>query len=802
MKLKYIKKTISLIRLHKKKIGVLLLGLFVAYVFCLPRPLFKSPLSVVLEDKNGELLSARIAADGQWRFPESDSLPRKFIQCITTFEDKRFFSHPGVDLLGFGRAMLQNIKNGRIVSGGSTLTMQVIRLSRKHKRRSVWEKIIEMIMATRLEFRYSKDKILQLYAGHAPFGGNVVGLNTASWRYYGKQPSLLSWGEAALLAVLPNSPSLLHPGKNRGLLRQKRDRLLGRLFDAGIIDQSTMELAKLEEIPQKPLPLPDITPHLLNRINKEYLSKKGNRESRVTTTIDVYLQNQIQAITQRHHSRLKENEIHNLAAVVFDLRSNQVVAYVGNVKGAGIAHGEAVDIANAPRSTGSILKPFLYAMAVEEGTTLPNGLIKDIPTILKGYRPENYSKKFNGAVPANEALYRSLNIPFVRLLQRFGVEKFHHGLKKLHFKTIREAASHYGLTLILGGAETTLWEVTNAYGGMGKTLNHFYDNSGQYDPQDFDPVSYIYHKKRPSRQKKLTRFPPQLSAAGIWFALEAMKEVKRPNSQGQWQYFDSSQPIAWKTGTSFGFRDAWAVGLTPDYAVGVWVGNADGKGRPGLVGIQAAAPVLFDIFDLLPNSTDWFPPPYDEMTKALVCTKSGYLASPICPADSSWMPLRGLESAPCPYHQLIHLDASEQYQVNADCEPVEHIVNRPWFILSALEEHYYKPRHPNYQSLPPFRQDCSGKKKEASIMELIYPKETAKIFLPVDLDGVVQSTIFKAVHKDKNATIYWHIDNEFIGKTVDIHDQELHPSIGKHLLILVDGEGNRVEQAFEIIGKE
>ena len=775
-------------------------ALLIAYIFCLPRQLFKDPLSIVLEDKNGELLSARIAADGQWRFPEADSLPDKFIQCITTFEDKRFFSHPGVDLLGFGRAMIQNIKNRRIVSGGSTLTMQVIRLSRKNKARSVWEKIIEMIMATRLEFRYSKDKILQLYAGHAPFGGNVVGLNTACWRYYGKNPSLLSWGEAALLAVLPNSPSLLHPGKNRDLLLQKRNRLLDRLLAQGIIDQTTMELSKLESIPAKPLPLPDITPHLLNKISKEYLSKKEHRQSKVTTTIDVYLQNQVQAIVQRHHARLKENEIHNLAAVVIDLRSNEVRAYIGNVKGAGAAYGEAVDIANAPRSTGSILKPFLYAMAVEEGTTLPNGLIKDIPTILKGYRPENYSKKFNGAVPAKEALYRSLNIPFVRLLQRHGVEKFHHGLQKMHFNTINQPASHYGLTLILGGAETTLWEVTNAYGGMGKTLDHFYNNSGQYDPTDFDAASYIVSTK-PTNPPKLKEFPTQLSAAGIWFTLEAMKEVKRPNSQGQWQYFESSQPIAWKTGTSFGFRDAWAVGLTPDYAVGVWVGNADGKGRPGLVGVQAAAPVLFDIFELLPNSDSWFSPPYDEMVRASVCKQSGYLAAPICPVDSVWTPRRGLESTPCQYHHWIHLDPTEQYQVNASCEPVGNIINRPWFVLSALEEYYYKPQHPNYLPLPPFREDCRGTQKASAVMELIYPKEVAKIFLPVDLNGKVQSTIFKAVHKRKNATIYWHIDEEYIGKTIDIHHQELHPTIGKHLLTLVDEEGNRLEQRFEIIGK-
>lgn len=786
---------------HKKLFLGLGAILLLAYIFCLPRELFKDPLSVVLEDRNGTLLSARIAADGQWRFPESDSLPDKFIQCITTFEDKRFFSHPGVDLIGFGRAMLQNIRNGRIVSGGSTLTMQVIRLSRKNKARSIKEKLIEMVMATRLEFRYSKEEILRLYAGHAPFGGNVVGLNTACWRYYGKKPALLSWGEAALLAVLPNSPALLHPGKNRNLLLQKRNRLLDRLFENGQIDQTTMELAKLERIPNRPLPLPDITPHLLDRISREAALGKSRGKSVITTTIDIYLQRQVQSILQRHHQRLKENEIHNLAAVVFDIQTNEVLAYIGNVKGAGSQYGEAVDIADAPRSTGSILKPFLYAMAVEDGTILPQSLLKDIPTILKGYRPENYSKQFNGVVPAKEALYRSLNVPFVRLLQRYGVEKFHHGLQKMHFHTINRPANHYGLTLILGGAETTLWDVTNAYAGMGKTLNHFYPNSGQYNPADFDAVSFVLGDKKPKKKKKLTNFPSQLSAAGIWFALEAMKEVKRPDMQGNWQYFESAQPIAWKTGTSFGFRDAWAVGITPRYAVGIWVGNADGKGRPGLVGVKAAAPVLFDIFDLLPNSESWFATPYDEMKKALICRESGYLATPICPIDTMWVPLRGLEGPSCHYHQWVHLDTSEQYRVNADCESVGNIINKPWFVLSALEEYYYKPNHPDYRSLPPLRSDCSGSDKANTVMELIYPKKGAKIFLPVDLGGKMQSTIFKAVHKRKNATIYWHLDEAFLGKTVGVHNWEFHPTVGRHLLTLVDEDGNRLEQWFEIISE-
>ena len=749
---------------------------------------------MVLNDKNGQLLGARIAEDGQWRFPYQEAIPDKFTKAITTFEDHRFFQHPGFDIIGIGRAIRQNVKARKVISGASTLSMQVIRLARKGQARSFTEKIIEIILATRLELAYSKEEILALYASHAPFGGNVVGLETASWRYFGKQPALLSWAEAAMLAVLPNSPALIHPGRNRTALLEKRNRLLQRLQESGYLDELQLSLAKEESLPAKPLPLPNLAPHLLDRVQQEVFSNSKNTLTRLTTTVDMDLQIAATQIIQKHQQHLKGNDIHNSAALILEVESGQVLAYVGNAIHTGKEHGEQVDIIKAPRSTGSILKPFLYAGLLQEGQLLPNSLITDIPIQMNGYQPKNFHESYDGVVPASQALIRSLNVPFIKLLQLYGLEKFHFLLHQLGLSTIRQSASYYGLPLILGGAEGTLWDITNAYRAMAKTLNNYTTLNSVYDPNDFMSANYSYVEK-PSKQ--LIDEAPVLSAAAIYYTFEAMKKVERPNAEGSWEQFSSSQKIAWKTGTSIGFRDAWAVGVTSKYAIGVWVGNADGEGRPGLVGVQTAAPILFDLFDLLP-SADWFHVPYDACVALSVCKKSGYRASPLCLPDTIWAPISGQQVPACPYHQLVHLDPTGNYQVNSSCLSPNQMKHQPWFILPPGEAHYYQFISPNYQVLPPFLDGCIVNSNAATPMEMIYPKQSTKITIPIDIDGTMSQTVFKAAHRDPLAIVYWHLDDTYIGSTQSFHHQALNPLPGKHLLTLIDEQGNRLEQFFEI----
>ncbi|MCB9039703.1 MAG: penicillin-binding protein 1C [Lewinellaceae bacterium] len=757
---------------------------------------------MVLESRQGALLGARIAADGQWRFPEIDSIPSKFEVALIEFEDRRFYYHPGVDPIGLGRALVQNVRSGGIVSGGSTISMQVIRMAKGNPPRTLWQKGLEIILATRLELGCSKQKILALYASHAPFGGNVVGLEAAAWRYFGKGPQLLSWAEAAMLAVLPNSPALIHPGRNRQALLAKRNRLLRRLQETGHIDAFTCELAMEEPLPEEPHPLPRLAPHLLDRAYLEYVATGKSRQSRIRTTLREGLQRQLSDILAFHQKRLSAGEVHNLAALVLDVETGEVIAYAGNVIGAGAEHGEQVDVIKAPRSTGSILKPLLYALMLQEGEILPQSLVPDIPMQLSGYRPENYHEDYDGAVTARRALIRSLNVPMVRLLQQYGLEKFHFNLRKLGLSTINKPPGYYGLPLVLGGAEGTLWDITNTYACMSRMLQHYPAYDARYDPGDFRPPHYLF--RNPGSEQEAPRLqaaPSHLSAAAAWFAFDAMQELERPNSEGEWQLFESSRRIAWKTGTSFGFRDAWAVGVNPRYAVGVWAGNADGEGRPGLVGVMAAAPVLFDLFNRLPGDGAWFRPPYDDMAQLPVCHNSGYRPLDICPADTVWAPASGIKAPPCPYHQLVFLDDSRQWRVHAGCETPGRMHPSAWFVLPPTEEYFYKARNPGYAPLPPFRPDCASQPDQPD-MELIYPKYPTKIYVPVGLDGQLSKTVFTAAHRNPQATIFWHLDSEYIGSTQTFHSFELNPSEGKHLLTLVDAQGHRLEQPFEIIKKQ
>ena len=498
------------------------------WLFCLPTQLFnETSYSTVVVDKNGELLGARVADDGQWRFPPCDTLPEKFVRAVIEYEDRSFYSHFGVSLRGIARAVKQNISNGRIVSGGSTITMQTIRLNRRGQRTFI-EKFIEMFMATRLEWRYTKDEILRMYASHAPFGGNVVGIDAAMWRYLGNNGNDMSWAEAATLAVLQNAPSAIHLSKNREQLLSKRNRLLKRLLNKGEITADEYELSIEEPLIGQPYPMPQIAPHLV-----EYHNRIAH--GRLTQTdIDVSLQKQLESLTAHWRTELALSGINDLAAIVVEVSTGNIIAYCGNADITADRTGKWVDIASASRSSGSILKPLLYCAAIQEGTILENTILPDIPTDFGGFAPKNFDGSYTGVIGARNALSLSLNVPNVWLLKEFGVSRFASLLQKCGLSTLTRSADTYGLSLILGGAEVSLRDVVSCYAKIAR-----------YD----------------------TDFPLNDSVA-IYSMFNAMREVNRPD-QLDWTRVSSAQNIAWKTGTSYGARDGWAIGVTPKYVVGV-----------------------------------------------------------------------------------------------------------------------------------------------------------------------------------------------------------------------------------------
>ena len=670
----------------------------------------------MVESADGELLGARIAADGQWRFPPCDTVPERFVKALVQFEDRHYWWHPGVNVGALARAAVDNVRSGHVVSGGSTITMQVIRLSRG-KQRNLWQKIIEAVQATRLELRYSKKKILALYASHAPFGGNVVGLEAAAWRYFGRPAAELSWAEAATLAVLPNAPSSIHPGKNREELLQKRNRLLKRLLAHGDITADDYEAALEEPLPGAPLPLPSWAPHYVESCPKGV---------RTVSTLQFSLQKAVEAAVNRRSDELAQEGIADMAAVVIDNESGAVVAYVGNASPERERMGVSVDIAAAPRSTGSILKPFLYEAALEEGVILPRTLLPDIPVNLGGFAPQNFDRQYYGAVAADEALARSLNVPAVFLLRQYGVPKFHALLMEAGLTTLTQAPEHYGLSLILGGAEGRLKEITAAYSRMAT-----------------DPG-----------------WP-------AWYTREALKEVNRPDEL-DWRLIRSVRKAAWKTGTSYGFRDAWAVGMTPAYTIGVWAGNADGHGVPGLTGAHTAGPVLFDILNLLPADDRWFPEPATPGAWVAVCEDSGMLAGPNCPGEEMVIPAAGLDSEPCPYHGTGE------------------------FVLPPAMEWYYKPYHPEYTG--------ATRRGAGTAVQFIYPQAGAVLSIPRQLSGEREGIVFRAAHHSSDATLWWHLDNTYVGETRLRHELLLSPAPGQHTLTVVDDEGGTAVVRFTVTG--
>jgi len=743
----------------------------------MPGKLFDVPYSTVVNDRNGELLGARIASDGQWRFPPNDDVSEKFRRCITAFEDRYFDYHFGVNPLAIGRAFKQNITEGRVISGGSTLTMQTIRLSRG-ERRTVGEKIVEAILATRIECRYSKSEILALYASHAPFGGNVVGVDAAAWRYFGHSSKTLSWAEAATLAVLPNAPSMMHLAKNRPALKEKRDRLLNYLRDNGDIDEIDYDLAISENLPSEPLPLPQAAPHLVSRF---YLQSEGRN---ITTTVDKNIQMQVEDILDRWHSSFVRSDIRNLAAIIIDVHTNEVLTYCGNVRFEDRKSSNQVDIIQAPRSTGSILKPFLYYITLHEGQILPNTLLPDIPLNINGFVPQNFSMQYDGVVPASKVISRSLNIPSVYLLREYGVPKFHDFLKKAGITTLTKSPSHYGLSLILGGAEATLWDVSFAYSDMARSLQSMERVGGQLTIEN-GKFSSIENGKWKMENEVL---PNVFHPGAVWQVFDAIKEVNRPE-EIDWRFIPSMQKIAWKTGTSYGFRDAWAVGVTSRYVVGVWVGNANGEGKPELVGARTAGPVMFDIFNMLPSSP-WFDCPEGEFTEALVCRQSGHIKGRFCDdADTILIVPNGLRTDACPYHTHVNMSIDGRYRVYENCiEAGQQISRQNWFVLPPAWEWYYKQHHPEYKTLPPFMSGCG--EDTHSPMEFIYPQGSARVYLPKQLDGSDGELTFELAHSNSDATVFWHIDSDYLGSTRDFHKYTFRPSRGKHSVTVVDNEGN------------
>lgn len=776
----------------KKWLFLLLFLVLLPLLTSLPKPLFKQPYATVIRSQNGTLLSAKIAKDEQWRFPPLDSIPEKFIIASRLFEDEYFYKHPGINPVSILRAFSQNLKAGSIVSGGSTITMQTIRMALGNQKRTLFQKSIEILKSLKLELTHSKEAIFKSYANHAPFGGNIVGLNAASWRYYAKPPQRLSWAEVATLAVLPNNPKQVFPGKNQEKLLSKRNCLLDKIHSRAWISSEDLELYKMEPLPQKFIPFPNHAPHLLQRSIAENHEGKNS-----TTTLNYELQTKVSQELNRYSRILSNREIQNAAAIVVAIDSGEVLAYVGNTSN-GNSHGNYVDIITAPRSPGSLLKPFLYAAAIDESLILPKELLPDIPLFYRGFIPKNFDKKFRGAVNADVALTTSLNVPFVNLLVDYGQEKFYTLLQKIGYKQFNFSPSHYGLSLILGGAEASLWELSGMYAGMARAYKAYFKRPIGLGYSDTD-----YHENHYLQQTGQNRENPPLKKTALFeiHALEAtftaLEKLKRPEESAGWNSFRSANQIAWKTGTSFGFKDAWAIGVNKNYLVGVWVGNADGEGRPDLVGTRTAAPLMFNLFAHVKDASLLEMESIGALEK--ICLESGKIASENC-ENTLQMNLSEQQitnGKSCNYHQKLNLNAEMTHQVNSSCYAVSKIKSKKWWVLPPAQSWYYKKYHPNYALPPPLLEGCITAFNQKQ-MQLIYPHAAAIIQIPKEQSGARGKVIFHAAHNERKSQVYWYMDETFLGSTTSDHQLEINAKEGEHELRLVDTNGNEISSRFTI----
>lgn len=770
-------------RIASVTFGVLSVIMLIVHLF-VPRPLFQTPTSTVITDCHGELIGARISADQQWRFPQSDSISKKFEECIIAFEDHRFRYHLGIDLISISRAIVHNLKQGYVAEGGSTLTMQVARMARGNQRRTITQKFIEALWALDIELTYSKNEILQMYASNAPFGGNTVGIDAASWRYFGRDAHNLSWAENATLAVLPNAPSLIHLSRNREALRQKRDVLLRRLYDQGTITEQEYALALSEPLPEAPLPIPNHAPHLLAQLGRQHSGELTQ------CTVDLHLQSLVQQIADRYSTTYKANFISDVGIVVADVETGQVLAYVGNSSQQ--TSTSQVDNIMSQRSTGSLLKPFLYAAMLSDGVITPKMIFADTPLNLNGFMPVNFSKSYQGIVPADEAVTRSLNVPLVRMLSKYGIGRFMTVLRGLGMTTLYFDEDHYGAAIILGGAEGTLWDLTGMYASLSRFLNHYTASGRQSGRNDLHPLSLLPPEQQPKPCKETSDL---LSAASIWCAYQAMSALNRPEEEADWQNFSTMKRVAWKTGTSWGARDAWSIGTTSRYAVGVWVGNSSGEGRAGLTGVGFAAPIMFDVYTLLENS-QWFDQPAPEMQSVEICRHSGHIASSLCAdKETQLIPRSCIGSPACPYCRLVHLSADRQWQVNSSGESVSNILTESRFVLPPTQEYYYASHTAAYQSLPPLRPDCQSEKKDH--FSIVSPEHGTTVVLPRNFGGKNEKLVLKVACRDPEATLFWHLDDCYIGETHGGHHElAASPIVGQHWLTVVDEHGVKKSISF------
>jgi penicillin-binding protein 1C len=755
------------------KLAIVLLVATIAFFFAIdalfPFPyaaLHRAP-AVVVFDRNGDAMRIVLPRDQKVRIPVTlADLPPELVGAVIASEDRWFWRHPGVNPIAIARAASANARARRRVSGASTIPMQIARMA-EPKPRTIFAKAREAFRAVQLTLHTTKRQQLEAYFNMAPYGGNVEGIGAASRVYFGKEPSQLSIGEIAFLTTLPRQPNRFDPLRDHVAATRARDRVLRQLRDHGTFTTLEIDAAMRQPLPRARRKAPFVAPHFC-----DYAIAQAPGQTRIFTTLDPRLQ---QIAEQQVHARigsLRAWGVDQAAVVVIDNNTREVVAMVGSAGFLDPQRQGQVNGAIARRSPGSTLKPFLYAKAFDDGIIIPDSILLDIPTDYSGYVPENYDGTYRGRVVARDALIQSLNAPAVRLLSDEGVNEFVKLLRNGGLTTLDREPTKYGLPLILGSGEVRLIDLTNLYATL---ANH----------GDHQPARILRNSALSTQHSAL------FSTESSSMITSILTELKRPDMPRAWQLTREAPAVAWKTGTSYGHRDAWSVGYSDRYAIGVWAGNFDGHGQKGMSGSEFAAPLLFDLFRAI-DVEDGRPRLSGQAGRLSstieVCAVSRQLPTPYCHDRIRVETIPGRTHLhACDIHRPIFIDPKSKQRLAGDC-----VASHPHTQVIATVYPpdlvaWWRAQNQPFAELPPLAPSCSDVASSAK-PRIVSPDGATPYRLRRDAPLEFQE-ILLAAQTSNAAKLYWFEDGLLVASGDASRRMFLKPKHGSHQLVVVDDSG-------------
>lgn len=724
-----------------------------------PRELVENiDYSQVILDRNNTILTVYLNKDEQWHIKNDNEIPNTLKEAVLLYEDKNFYKHNGIDYPRILKSLYNNLSGGKKM-GASTISMQVVKLLEPTKR-TYLNKLIELIKVKKLEHTFTKEEILKIYLNNAPYGSNIIGYATAIKLYFNKEVTDLSYGEASLLAILPNSPGILNLKKNNEKLLEKRNFLLKRMFDKNIINERQYKFSLLEGLPKKIYYFENKNPQFSYFIKNKYFEKN------VKTTLDYKLQKKVENFVKAYSNTMKQIGINNAATLVIDNHTREVLVYVASQNFEDKKNHGEIDGLQVKRSPASLLKPFLYALAIDEGLIINDSLYPDVPIFFNNFYPKNSDNKFRGMVSMEEALIKSLNIPFIKLLENYGVDKFFYFLENID-RYGDENFKKYGLSLILGTREMRAVDIAKLYMGLANYGN-FAELKYKFNENSTD-------NSNNSQQNK--NGPLLLSKGACYITLDTLSKVVRPDNE---KLYSTDRPISWKTGTSFGLRDAWSVGVSPDYTILVWLGNFSNEPISSLSGVETAGNLLFKIFNLVDLQPKSFEKPEEDLKQIEIDSKTGYRKFYDVESKFVNYPKSAKLLRISPYYKKVFVDKDG----NLIDSRSENFINAKEKIVLEypveVSNYYYN-----------LNEETTNNKN----VKIAYPSNNLVITLPKDFSGY-QKLAIKLYNPNKEY-VYWYVDDSYLGLSNE-NEKLLDFENGEHKVIIITEDGKREQVIFKI----